>query len=172
MRTKTNIFNEITEAKKNRAAKLADLKKNLAKCESEKAAAETKAAEALKADNAEAYTAAKSAERTAMDKVEYYNIQIENITAARLFDPEETRAKVDELKTYVDNVKAEMLKEAAPLICKAAANFEAVQEEINKANAAIQDLESKSTILDLALNGLCRSINNVKTHGDIAPYIK
>lgn len=172
MRTKTNVFNEINEAKKNHAAKLADLKKNLAKCESEKAEAAEKAAEALKAENAEAYTAAKSAERTAADKAEYYNIQIKTITTAGVFDAEETRTKVNELRTYVDNVKAEMLKETAPLICMAAANLDAVQAEIDKANKALQDLDSKSTIMDFAFGGLCRSINNVKTHGDIAPYIK
>lgn len=168
---KKSVYTEIEEAKKQRAETLAELKNKLAKCETDKSKAETEAAEALTAGNADAYARAKDAERTAADKIEFYNIKIDELKDAALFSGEEKKVKAEAIKASAENVKAAKMKEAAQLIVKAAALADEVREENNKANTALNDIGSKSHISNTSIAGLYNSLNAAKNHADITPYI-
>ena len=77
---KKSIIEVITDANKEHAATLADLRAKLAEEEANKTKADAKAEEAINSGNADAYTKAKDASRTAADKIEFYKIQIKNVT--------------------------------------------------------------------------------------------
>lgn len=174
---KKSVIEVITEANQEHAATLADLRAKLAEAEANKAKADAKAEEAINSGNADAYTKAKDASRTAADKIEFYKIQIKNAEAAPLFDnPADRKAKADEIKRDYEEFKADKLKTAAQLLKDATALIEDVQAEIKKDNDALEILakntDTNASKIDiLIINGLWLSVHRATEHADIKPYV-
>lgn len=177
MNKKKSAIEVITEANQEHAATLADLRAKLAEAEANKAKADAKAEEAINSGNADAYTTAKDASRTAADKIEFYKIQIKKTEAAPLFDnPADRKAKADEIKRDYEEFKADKLKTAAQLLKDATALIEDVQAEIKKDNDALEILAKNtgtnaSKIDIMLINGLWLSIHRATEHVDIKPYV-
>lgn len=173
---KKKVYEEIAEAKRNRAETLKDLRENLAKSEENLQKAKDEEKNALAAGKVDAYTKAKEAGRTAEDQIEFYKLQIKSIESAALFEnPAERKAKENEIRTSFEKMKEANLKEAAQLISKADALVEAVRAEIGAANDALTAVaidKSKVGRIDIfSLSGLSRSIKLALTHGDISQFI-
>ena len=174
---KKSVIEVITEANQERAAALADLRAKLKEEEVNKATADAKAEEAINSGNADAYTTAKDASRTAADKIEFYKIQIKKTETAPLFDnPADRKAKAEEIKRDYEEFKAEKMKRAAQLLKEALTLVEDVQAEIKKDNAALEILakntDSNGGNIDLIIiTGLWRRINGDLDHADIKPFI-
>lgn len=174
---KKSVIEVITDANKEHAATLADLRAKLAEEEANKTKADAKAEEAINSGNADAYTKAKDASRTAADKIEFYKIQIKKTEAAPLFEnPAERKAKADEIKRDYEAFKADKLKTAAQLIKDAAVLVEDVRNAAIKSNDVL-DLLAKNTgtnasHIDLIiLNGLWQSVYRATEHVDIKPFV-
>lgn len=174
---KKSVIEVITDANKEHAATLADLRAKLAEEEANKVKADAKADEAINNGNADAYTMAKDASRTAADKIEFYKIQIKKTEAAPLFDnPADRKAKADEIKRDYEEFKADKLKTAAQLIKDAAVLVEDVRNAAIKSNDVL-DILAKNTgtnasHIDLMiLNGLWQSVYRATEHVDIKPYV-
>ena len=88
-----NIYDEIREAAAKRSQELDQLREDLKKAEREKSKAEQAAADAITSGKADLYTSAKNRERAADDQIEFYNIQLEKLNKAPLFDDDKA-AKV------------------------------------------------------------------------------
>ena len=167
----TTIYKEIEEAKRKKAAALADLRDKLAICEEEQQRAEESAAAALTEGNADTYASAKATGREAADKIEFYKIQISKMEKAALFDPEERKKAAAEIKRSTEEIQDEKLEEAAQLIQSASKLIKEVQAEINKANAALEAIGGKGNIKSLNIVGLNNNINVVCNHAELQPYI-
>ena len=174
---KKSIIEVITDANKEHAATLADLRAKLKEAEASKATADAKAEEAINSGNADAYTKAKEASRTAADKIEFYKIQIKKTEAAPLFDnPADRKAKAEEIKRDYEEFKADKMKTAAQLLKDATALIEDVQAEIKKDNDALEVLAKNtgtnaSKIDIIIINGLWQSVHRAMEHADIKPYV-
>ena len=177
MNKKKSAIEVITDANKEHAATLADLRAKLAEAEANKAKADAKAEEAINSGNADAYTTAKDASRTAADKIEFYKIQIKKTETAPLFDnPADRKAKADEIKKGYEELKADKLKAAAQLLKDATALIEDVQAEIKKDNDVLEILAKNtgtnaSKIDIIIINGLWQSVHRATEHADIKPYV-
>ena len=174
---KKSIIEVITDANKEHAATLADLRAKLKEAEASKATADAKAEEAINSGNADAYTTAKDASRTAADKIEFYKIQIKKTETAPLFDnPADRKAKAEEIKRDYEEFKAEKMKRAAQLLKEALTLVEDVQAEIKKDNDALEILakntdDGANKIDIIIITGLWRRINGDLDHADIKPFI-
>ena len=174
---KKDIYKEISDAKQSRAAMLAELKKKLAAAESDKEKADAATAEAIKNENADAYTKAKEAGRTAEDQIEFYKLQINKYDKQPLFnDKEKRKEKAAEIRAHVEEVKAEKMKDAAQHLKIAFALINETRAEYMKANGALSDLAENTGIKSkeisaLAIAGLGNSINSALEHSDIKPYV-
>jgi len=174
---KKSVIEVITDANKEHAAALADLRVKLAEEEANKTTADAKAEEAINSGNADAYTKAKDASRTAADKIEFYKIQIKKTEAAPLFDnPADRKAKAEEIKRDYEAFKADKLKTAAQLLKDAAAIIGDVRNEVIKSNDVLE-LLAKNTgtnannIDIIIINGLYMRVNGSLEHVDIKPYV-
>lgn len=174
---KKSVIEVITDANKEHAATLADLRAKLAEEEANKTKADAKAEEAINSGNADAYTKAKDASRTAADKIEFYKIQIKKTETAPLFDnPAERKAKAEEIKRDYETFKADKLKTAAQLIKDATALIEDVRNEVIKSNDVLEILAKNtgtnaSKIDIMLINGLWQRVHGATEHVDIKPYV-
>ena len=172
-----DIYKEISDAKQKRAVMLADLKKKLAAAESDKAKADAATAEAIKNENADAYTKAKAAGRTAEDQIEFYKLQINKYDKQPLFNDKETRKeKAAEIRARVEEVKAEKMKDAAQHLKTAFALINETRAEIMKANGALADLAENTgkkvnEISALAIASLGNNMRTALEHSDIKPFV-
>lgn len=131
---KRTVYDEITEAKKTRAAALSDLRAKLAKAEADRKKADKTAAEAIKDGNADTYTTAKAEERIAAEKVEFFRKLIKETESAPLFDNYTeviAEIKADQQKK-IDQINNRATK-AMHKINDMIAAFYAEFEETNKA---------------------------------------
>lgn len=177
MNKKKSVIEVITDANKEHAATLADLRAKLAEEEASKAEADAKAEEAINNADADAYAKAKAASRTAADKIEFYEIQIKKTEAAPLFDnPADRKAKADEIKRDYEEFKADKMKTAAQLLRDAASLIEDVRNEVIKSNDALEILAkntgTNASKMDIIIiSGLWRSVHRATEHADIKPYV-
>lgn len=177
MNKRKSVIEVITDANKEHAAALADLRAKLAEEEANKAKADATATEAINSGNADAYTKAKADSRTAADKIEFYKIQIKNAAAKPLFaNPADRRAKADEIKKGCEEVKAEKMKKAAQLLKEVKALIEEVKSEITTDNDALEILatntgDNPAKIDPFTINGLWQRITIALDHIDIKPYV-
>ena len=175
---KKSVIEVVTEANQELAATLADLRAKLKEEEERQATADAKAEEAINSGNADAYTKAKNASRTAADKIEFYNIQIKNKETAPLFkDPTDREEKAAEIIKSYKEYKAEKMKKAAQLLKEAKTLVEDVQAEIKKDNAAlnilVKNTDSGANSIDAMRSArLLRYINEALSHSDIENYVK
>ena len=172
-----SVIEIITAANQEHAAKLENLRARLAEAEANKAKADAKAEEAINSGNADAYTKAKDASRTAADKIEFYKIQIKNVETAPLFDdPADRKAKAEDIKKGYEEYKADKLKAAAQLLKDAAALVEDVRSEVIKRNDVLEIL-AKNTGSDaskmdiITINGLWQRIHGATDHAEIKPFV-
>lgn len=140
--------------------------------------AEATAQEAIDHGNADAYTKAKNASRTAADKIEFYNIQIGKMKEAPLFeDPTERKKKADEIRASVNAVKSENMKKTAQMLKTIAGLVEEVRNEILKGDNCLEILATNTgksagnTDNIIYINGLLRVVNNALDHVDVKPYV-
>ena len=172
-----DIYKEISDAKQKRAAMLADLKKKLAAAESDKAKADAATAEAIKNENADAYTKAKADGRTAEDQIEFYKLQINKYDNQPLFNDKETRKeKADAIRARADEVKAEKMKDAAQHLKAAYALINETRAEILKANGALADIaentgKKTNEISALAISSLGNNMRTALEHLEIKPFV-
>lgn len=165
-----NIYDEIREAAAKRSQELDQLREDLKKAEREKSKAEQAAADAITSGKADLYTSAKNRERAADDQIEFYNIQLERLNKAPLFDND----KVKELKNHVLETQAEQCKSIAKLLKQINADLDTIENEYKAAEDAGKMLDPKFSMLSekMVFNGLRGCFTTATEHTLIKDNIK
>lgn len=172
-----SIYEVIENANSEHKAAIKELNAKLEEAKADATEAGKKAAAAINNANAEAYTTAKSEERAAADKIEFYTIQLKNAETKPLFDnPADRKAKAEEVKAYYESVKTENIKKAARLIKEAAGLIDAVREEVIRSNDILSKLKAntsdKYNNADIFLiNGLSSRVRSALEHEEVKKYI-
>lgn len=167
-----NIYEEIREAAAKRSQELDKLREELKKAEDKKRRSKQIAANAIASGDVNLYAKAKNNERDADDQIEFYNIQLEKLNKAPLFDDD--KAKCTELKNHVLETQADQCKSISKLLKQINAYLDTVENEYKAAEAAGKILDPKFSMLNekMVFNGLKGCITSAMEHTLVKDNIK
>lgn len=172
---KKTIYEIISEEKLARELRIQDLKDKLLQSEEDLKQAQERASNALTIGDVNAYQKAKSEEREAADKIEFYQIRL-NTESKTLYTDEERSAKVSAIKSHYEEIEKSKMPVIVTLLKEAEAAVKDMQTEALKEAEFIGIVigrEDKTTNITqelLELNALISALKVVLNNSRVSRY--